>query len=66
MKVSQTLARVGGREGVRGGGDDGGDGQGELRPAGGRPRRLLRAAHRRGQGALRGKDVPRRKPHKGE
>ena len=63
--MSPTAARVGGREGVRGAGDDGGHGQGQLW-SGLRPGRVLGAAHREGQRAHRGQDVPRRKPHQGE
>ena len=63
--MSPTAARFGGREGVRGAGDDGGHGQGQL-GSGLRPGRVLGAAHREGQRAHRGQDVPRREPHEGE
>ena len=69
MKILlQTAVRVGGREGVRGAGDDFGDGQGGrlLRWSGRRLGRVLGAADREGQGALGGKDVPRRKSHQGK
>ena len=65
MKMWQTAASFGGREGVCGAGDNGGDGQEQLR-SGGRPGRFHRAAHRGGQGPLRDKDVSRRKPHEGK
>ena len=63
MMILQTdSARFGGGEGVRGAGDYGGYGQGRLGPEA-RLGRVHGAAHHEGQGALRGEDVPRRKPY---
>ena len=65
--MTQNAARFGGREGVRGAWDDCGDGQGQRRSlGGGRPRRLLRAAHHQRQGPIRGQDVSRWKPYQGK